>query len=54
MDYSPRGLKDSEMTKATLMVVEFHEIRYEMNYHKSCKFIIDSRCFSHSVMSDSL
>ena len=35
------------------MVVEFHEIKYEMNYHKSCKYIIYSCCFSRSVISDS-
>ena len=36
------------------MVVEFHEIKYEMNYHKSCMYIIYSCCFSRSVMSDLL
>ena len=34
-------------------MVEFQEIKYEMNYHKSCKYIIYSCCFSCSVMSNS-
>ena len=34
-------------------MVEFQEIKYEMNYHKSCKYIIYSCCFSCSIMSNS-